>query len=424
MRKLIHRCFTPCFALTIASFIAPWLAQGADLAFRSQEIAADLGIGYAVTTVDMNDDRKPDIVVVDTGRVVWYENPTWKVHTIIEGQTKKDNVCIAPLDIDGDGRLDFALGADWRPFDTQTGGTVQWLSPPAKAEDNWDVHPIGEEPMMHRMRWADLDADGKPELLAVALMGRGTKAPNWDTAGVRILAYKIPADPRRDRWPVEVLSDELHVTHNFYPTDFDEDGRPEILVASFEGVSLLAREADGKWKTRRVGEGNQTSRPNRGASEVKRGRLAESDYIATIEPWHGNQVVVYTRPDAVKDDAAKVAKAKPALPAGLWNRRVLDEELKWGHAVWCADLDGDADEELIIGVRDDAAESARCGLRIYDPQDAAAGRWKRSLFEPGGVAIEDLTVADLDGDGRRDIIAVGRATHNVRIYWNQTGEKK
>jgi hypothetical protein len=419
-RPLIQLC-----SLAIA-ILAPTWSRAAELAFRSQEIAKDLGVGYAVTTVDMNADRKPDIVVVDTGRVVWYENPTWKVHTIIEGQTKKDNVCIAPFDIDGDGRPDFALGADWRPFDTQTSGTVQWLSRPAKEGDRWDVHPIGEEPMMHRMRWIDLDADGKPELVAVPLMGRGTKAPDWDTAGVRILAYKIPADPRRDAWPVEVLTDDLHVTHNFFPTDFDGDGKPEILVTSFEGVSLLARAADGKWKTRRVGEGNQTSRPNRGASEVKRGQLANTDYIATIEPWHGNQVVVYTRPETNKAESAKdaTAPAKQALPEGLWRRHLLDEELKWGHAVWCADLDGDADEELIIGVRDNATDSARCGLRIYDPQDAAAGKWKRALFEPGGVAIEDLTVEDLDGDGRRDIIAVGRATHNVRIYWNQTGEKK
>ena len=28
-------------------------------------------------------------------------------------------------------------------------------------------------------------------------------------------------------------------------------------------------------------------------------------------------------------------------------------------------------------------------------------------------------VADLDGDGRNDIIAGGRATHNVKIYRNR-----
>ncbi|HKM52517.1 MAG TPA: FG-GAP-like repeat-containing protein [Isosphaeraceae bacterium] len=27
--------------------------------------------------------------------------------------------------------------------------------------------------------------------------------------------------------------------------------------------------------------------------------------------------------------------------------------------------------------------------------------------------------ADLDGDGKNDIIAGGRATHNVKIYWNR-----
>lgn len=51
----------------------------------------------------------------------------------------------------------------------------------------------------------------------------------------------------------------------------------------------------------------------------------------------------------------------------LKTRQMLDEELKWGHAVSCANLDG-----------------------------------------------------DLNGDSRQDIVAVGRQTKNVRIYWNET----
>jgi len=30
-----------------------------------------------------------------------------------------------------------------------------------------------------------------------------------------------------------------------------------------------------------------------------------------------------------------------------------------------------------------------------------------------------LAVADVSGDGKLDIIAGGRATHNVKIYWNR-----
>jgi hypothetical protein len=36
------------------------------------------------------------------------------------------------------------------------------------------------------------------------------------------------------------------------------------------------------------------------------------------------------------------------------------------------------------------------------------------------MACEDLKIADLDGDGQPDIIASGRATHNLVIYWNRT----
>lgn len=386
------------------------VAGGEELKFRPQEFAADLEVGYAVNVVDMNDDRKPDVVVVDSQRVVWYENPLWTVHTIIKEQTKKDNVCLAPYDIDGDGKLDFALGADWRPFDSQTGGTIQWLARPSSAgtDELWTVRQIAEEPTTHRMRWIDTDGDGRSELVVVPLMGRGTTKPLFAEAPVRVLAFLIPADPSRDRWPMRVLNDEMHVTHNFFPVDFDDDRDLDILCTSFEGVNLLTNDGRGKFTRKVIGAGNQATSPNRGASEIKSGKLADGRrYIATIEPWHGHQVVVYTEP------------ADPQT--SLWTRRVVDEALKWGHAVWCADLDGDADEELVIGVRDDLDEkdsTKRRGLRIYDPVDAAAGKWNRTLVDPGSVAIEDLAVADFDGDGRNDVVAVGRQTHNARIYWN------
>jgi hypothetical protein len=67
-------------------------------------------------------------------------------------------------------------------------------------------------------------------------------------------------------------------------------------------------------------------------------------------------------------------------------------------------------------VRDNATAPHRCGVRIYNWDGS---QWKRTLIEPGQVAVEDLVVADLNSDGRNDIIAVGRATHNAVIYWNK-----
>ncbi len=385
----------------------------AEFKFRVQEISNRLSVGYATRLVDMNEDGKLDVVVVDTDRVIWFENPQWGMHTLIEGQTKKDNVSIAPYDIDGDGKIDFALGADWRPSDTRTSGTIQWLSRGTSTDDKWNVHPIGVEPTVHRVRFADLDGDGRDELIVVPLFGRATTAPDFAGAPVRILAYKIPTDPRTGPWVGEVINEDLHVAHNFWPTDLDHDGRLDIVVASFEGVSLLKRQDDGKWTRTLIGSGNQATSPSRGASEIKHGRLASGDdYLATIEPWHGFQVVVYTRPKA---DGAKPGSSE----APLWRRDVVDEELKWGHGVWCVDLDGDGDEELVIGVRDTKNAANPCGLRIYDPAGSSPPKWTRHDVDRAGVAIEDLAAGDLDGDGRVDIVAVGRQTKNVRIYWNE-----
>ncbi len=382
-------------------------APATPLNFKMEEIDKSLKVGYAVLLADLNGDSKKDIIVVDTNRVIWFENPTWKQRTIIQGQTKPDNVCIDAHDIDGDGRLDLALGADWKgPAHNKEGGTLQWLKRGKTLEEPWTVHPIDSEPNVHRIRFTDLDGDGKAELLVVPLTGKNsTAAKNWSETPVRILAFRIPKDPIRDRWVPEVLDQSLHVIHNFHPVHWDGDDRTDVLTASYEGVHVLSSaKAGGKWGLKQLGQGNQDKpQSNRGASEIRLGRLKTTQYIATIEPWHGHQVVVYStdeKPSALK-------------------RMVIDEELRWGHAVWCADLDGDGDDELIIGVRDSLSDKTRNGVRVYKSRDGTATQWTRQIIDNGGVAVEDLAAADLNSDGRIDIVAVGRATGNVRIYWNR-----
>jgi len=381
-------------------------------AFKPQEIDASLKIGYGVILVDINDDKKPDIVVCDKERVIWFENPTWKLRVITEGTTTPDNVCIDAHDIDGDGKLDLALGAGWKPGNTKDASTLQWLRRGKTLEEPWEMFPIKyDEPTLHRMRFADLDGSGKKVLVTVPLMGRGsTKEQNWAEAGVKIHAHRIPDDPTEPDWPPETISTSYHVPHNFhvYPA-LDRPGATEMLVASYEGVSVTRR-VDGAWRDVPIAAGDQTNpAANRGASEIKLGRLADGQpLIATIQPWHGHQVVVYAGEEA-----------RPA-PANLVRHpRLLDNQLRWGHAIWCADLDADGNDEIIVGVRDPLPGKAQSGVRVYRAADASGTKWDKTELDPGGVAVEDLAVADLNADGKPDIVAVGRQTKNVRIYWNQ-----
>jgi hypothetical protein len=86
-------------------------------------------------------------------------------------------------------------------------------------------------------------------------------------------------------------------------------------------------------------------------------------------------------------------------------------------------MDGDGSDEIVIGVRGDSPKGNPLkegwGVRIYKAENADGSAWSRQMIDTGGVSTEDLAVADLDGDGRPDIVAVGRFTHNVRIYWNE-----
>jgi hypothetical protein len=381
--------------------------------FEMQEIAKDLGVGYAVLLVDVNGDGKKDIVVVDQKRVVWYENPSWKRHIIVENQTKPDNVCIAAYDIDGDGQIDFALGAGWGKLDTKEGGTIQWLKRGKTLDEKWTVYPIDEVPTVHRMRFAytpyhdPLERGRKPELIVAPLMGRNSTAKgNWmDGEAVNLLAYKIPTEPTKDRWVAKTIPGDLHVVHNLCTL---QTGKffETVVTASYEGVTALTGLASPLGSVK-LGEGYQGDpKGSRGASEVKFGRFGNEFSFATIEPWHGNQVVAYM---------------KGGLENPPWKRHVIDDTLKWGHALWCADLDGTGSDDIIIGVRDDKSEKPgeRRGVRLYKALDDKGTKWARHILDDGGIAVEDLAAADLDGDGRIDIVAVGRQTHNIRIYWNK-----
>ncbi len=369
-------------------------ASAADAAFptfKHQTIDPNVGnVCYAVTLADVDGDGKQDIVAVTENRVLWYQNPSWKMRVIIADQTDRDNVCIAPADIDGDGKVDFALGAGWTKI-----GTIQWLSRGESLDDKWSVHMIDKEVWLHRMRFADVLGIGKPQLVISPL---NKTVGN----GIRLTAFTIPENPKKDRWQRTLLDGSLNRMHNHWHVDLDGDGSIDTVTASQEGVSLIRRSKDGFTKTQ-LGDS--------GAGEIKVGKLkGGGQFIATVEPMHGTSVAIYTQTKGKKPG---------------WTRHVIEDTLKRGHAVWAADVDGDGTDEVIVGHSDKGTGSIKGpGVYIFDAQDAAGTKWKKHVIDDGGIAVEDAIAADLNGDGRIDIVAGGRATHNLKLYINQGSSAK
>ena len=405
---------------TLLFFLATSLlaAEPPEPRFTAITLDDKIQIGYGLAIADVDGDGQPDVLLADKRQIVWYRNPgpakardaaAWAKFLIAENLTEHDNVCLAAQDLDGDGKCELAVGAEWNPGDTEHSGAVFYLIAPADRTQRWEpVKFPSVEPTTHRMKWLKLE-DGTWGLLVVPLHGRGNK--NGEGVPVKVLCYHKPADPRGE-WKAEIVDESMHMTHNFDRLVFAEDaGHEHLLVAGKEGVTFGMRE-NGKWKPSLSVQHAAYSPVLSGVGEIRIGwALVDEErkpFGAAIEPMHGSALVVYHQ-DAVDPKS----KAPP--------RRVLTDKLIEGHALACGDLLGVKSDQIVVGWRGNPANPANTfGIHLWTPLDATGEHWRESVVDDGGLACEDLTLADLDGDGRPDLAASGRATHNVKLYFNDT----
>ena len=384
-RVMALRTMLPVFV--IASAVTAALAD--PIGFERREIA-DFPAPYQLAVTDVNGDGKPDVLVlsIESNRVDWFENPTWKQHPV--ARTAK-NIDLAPQDIDGDGRPEIALASGFAHTQSKEANQIQWLRRGATLEQSWQIHFIATDPVVHRLRWGDLDGDGRPELIHAAIVDPGFRDLS-NTKPIHLWAFRIPPKPTIDPWKIWPIDESLTVLHGIHVGRLDpKDGRDEILTGSAEGIHryhFQGSAESGHWQKSLIATGAP------GASEVAPGKLGpEKVFVATIEPYHGNQAVFYTQ--TAKD--------------GPWQRHVLDTNLKEGHALAVADFDGDGVDEIVVGWR-----AAGGGLVLFHQAEPTGQQFARFEIERG-VAVECAVAADMNGDGKLDLVV--SAGGNNKLLW-------
>lgn len=390
--------FTAVLVLTV---VAGFAAELPEPKFRAVTIDDKIQIGYGVTTADVDGDGKADIVLADAKQFVWYRNPTWQKYILAENLTRQDNVCIAARDIDGDGKAEIAVGAGWNPSDTTNSGAVFYLVAPQDRTQKWEAIALPHVPTIHRMRWVNLPGGLGFELCSVPLHGYGNKTTGQGE-GVLIMTYRKPADPHQP-WETNIWNRPgmaWHKTHNF-----DVDGST-LWIAAKEGVFEMQR----RNKAAHVPVSMVQKATNQlgGMGEVRLGRGGMERFFAVaIEPMHGTNVTL-------------LLPQRPGDTNAYWYRHVLDSSLVDGHALACGDLLGLGSDQIVAGWRA-MGSKAKVGIKLYTPLAADLKEWRTTLVDDNTMACEDLCLADLNGDGKLDIIAAGRATKNVKVYFNESG---
>ncbi len=379
------------FLLFVGLTVSLQAAEVPEFRWRAVEID-QIEIGYGLQMADVNGDGKTDIVLADKSTIQWYEALDWKKHIIARDLTEKDNVCVTARDIDGDGKCEIAVGGQWNYRESVKDGAVFYLTPPEDRTQLWTPVRLYNEPSTHRMHWV-LGRNGQHGLVVKPLRGRGSIDGNGP--GLRVLEYLMPADPKSE-WKFNVVCDFLHLSHNFHPVNWDDDPEEELIIAGKEGVWHLDRQQD-DW--------NATQLTKNFAGEIRDGRLPnERRFIVAIEPMHGSASAVYV---------------EPTQAGALWEPlKVLDDQLKDGHALAVADYLGVGSDQIVVGWRA-MNDPGVPGIKLFTPLDQDATKWRDQQISAEKVAVEDIKAADLNGDGRIDIVAAARQTKNLVIFFNE-----
>jgi hypothetical protein len=401
MHSRLSRFLTASAAIALAAGSLRGAAPAGPVDFTAHDIDASFRGGYSVSVADFNKDGKIDVIAnsLSQQELAWYENPAWARHVIVPETAQIVNQAMA--DIDGDGIPEVAFQSSFAMQAANSAG-LNWIARSAgDPRQPWKTEKIDQVPTSHHVVWADLDGDGRKELLNAPLLGEKSLAPTYDQDKASVFWYSA-----RD-WKRHVVANDIPgIIHRVRPVVWDGGRREQFLVASFEGIALYRASGSGDAMTfekQLLSPGHVEKAPRLGASDVGAGRQDGKRFFASVEPWHGNEVVVYTE------------------KGGQWDRRVIFDKVGSGHEIAVVDLNGDGRDDVVANDNSRVTPQNATptpGVHVFfAPADPATGEWRYRRIEER-AAMNSCVGADVNADRRLDLVCTG-AGGAIRWYENK-----
>lgn len=356
------------------------------LRFNRYFVAAESYESVGVFDVDKNDTL--DIVSGD----FWYEGPRFRNRHLIGNEPRKDqyydDFSTIPLDVNGDGRMDFVTGG-W--FDQ----TLRWVENPVKKDSQWPLHEIGKVGNVETTRAWDVDGDGTIDI--------------------------VPNNPNHPLKYIKLVSPGVFKTVTVAPTqghglgfgDINGDGRGDLIVSDGWLEAPENRES-GPWTLHKEFAFGTASVPII-VTDVNGDRL--NDLIVGQGHSYGLHWYEQTR---------------DASGQRGWTKHLIDEKNSQYHCLEWIDITGDGRPELLTGKRfrahngRDPGEEDPVGL-YYFTWDAAKKQFMKHDIAYGQAGVGKGTgiyfaVADLHKTGRKDIVVAGK--DGLVVFFNEGTPKK
>jgi hypothetical protein len=322
----------------------------------------------ASLVLDVDQDGLSDFVIgarEQAPALVWYQRQVvgWERH-VIEPDLLPIEAGGAFYDIDRDGDLDIVMGEDY------SGNHVYWWENPLPTGDPrrpWRRHVIKDSGanMHHDQIFGDFDGDGAAELVF------------WNQHANQLFLADIPADPKAtEPWPFVSIFESASISEGLAAADVDGDGVVDLIG----GGRWFKHAGDHRYVANVIDDAQRFTRA--AAGQLKKGGFAEVVFVAgdgdgplRWYEWDGSS---WTGHDLLEDDVIH------------------------GHSLALADFDQDGNLDIFCAEMHTPGHGDEATAWIF--YGDGQGQFRKTVVSTGGGNHESR-VADLDGDGDLDILS-------------------
>ncbi|HUP02522.1 MAG TPA: FG-GAP-like repeat-containing protein [Bryobacteraceae bacterium] len=337
---------------------------------------------------------------------------------------------VVSADLNGDGKPDLiALGSGM--------SDLVWYENPT-----WQRHVLASG-FTQLINCAVIPA--APGAIPDILVASGfAQVPAQSPGKVALLRHN--ADPRGP-WTLQEI-DQLTTSHRLRIADIDGSGKPVVIdqplvgpkatPPDFRDQTPMVYYRPGEWKRQFISDGNSGvvhciypfDWDGDGRDEILTASFVGIDLfkLGKDGKWTRTELAKGDPSPWPKSGASDVAVGKLGATRfltsiepwhgnqvvtytqkdGQWARHVIDSSFQDGHALLTADLDRDGRDEIVGGFRGRGRS-----VYIYTADDATGENWTRTTLDDGGMGAASCLAADLNGDGRLDIACID----STRLKW-------
>lgn len=359
-------------------------------------ISNEYNYAYGISAQDLTGNSYPDIITADTDvGLYWFENDgrgNFTRHVVHQrkGEWIERHTW---ADLNGDGRPEMVCIDNW-------GGSVHYFEikgDPRQAA-SWVQHYIvqGELPGAYDVTVADFDGDGDLDVAA----------SSW-RKGNRFAWY----ENRNGAWVTHIIEENIGETRTVIAVDMNGDGKMDILGSASAAGEVMWYEnsgdpAAGPWKKHLI---DSVPRPIHGHPVDMDG---DGDIDVIMCMGHGTeQMLPYPGYGQVVwyEDQGKGG-------SGPWLKHVITDAWPQGFEAIAADLDGDGQMEVI------ATAWGKTGrIAVFKHSGDPRGSWSMQMLRENWSNADTVFVTDIDRDGRPDIVASAERGANEVRWWHNDG---